>query len=360
MKCYWAEHHVSIDSEGKFRPCCTWRNMGDEPEVTTVEKYFESDFYKKLNKNLSDDLWPKGCEDCMEQESIKEYSMRTEKDDIYKVNPLWKDAEIKFGNLCNLGCVMCSPYNSSLIQDEYIKMKGQHELFNRTTDIKTNWFKDEDNLRSIARSLSNRNELHFSGGEPTVNNYLRIFLDELIKNNCNATLLIRTNANNWPSKMHELMKQFKTKISISIDAHGNENEYIRWPSKWDKTERNVSKILSLPNTQVKLNPTVAAYNVHLLPKLYDWAVDIGIQRYNFDSVYQPHIFAANNSEQWQKDIYKEFANNYKHPLGDDYNNEGPHKVINHVMKKGQGLQEAIDFLKILDYNRKTNYNVLGI
>ena len=29
------------------------------------------------------------------------------------------------------------------------------------------------------------------------------------------------------SKMHELMKQFKTKISISIDAHGKENEYIR-------------------------------------------------------------------------------------------------------------------------------------
>lgn len=360
MRCYWAENHVSIDSEGVFRPCCAWHSVGDEPEVTTVEQYYESDFYKKLNKDLSDDIWPKGCKDCMRQESLKDRSMRTEKNDIYELDLNWKDAEIKFGNLCNLGCVMCSPYNSSLLQDEYIKMKGQHKLFNRTIDIKNMWFQDEDNLRSIARSLSDRNELHFSGGEPTVNNYLRIFLDELIKCNSNATLLIRTNGNNWPSKMHELMKQFKTKISISIDAHGKENEYIRWPSKWDKTEKNVEKILSLPDTTVKLNPTVAAYNVHLLPKLYDWAVDIGIKRYNFDSVYQPYVFATNNSEQWQKDIFKTFVEEFKHPLGDDFNGEGPNKVVDHVMKEGEGLYGAIDFLKLLDSNRQTDYKVLGI
>ena len=154
--------------------------------------------------------------------------------------------------------------------------------------------------------------------------------------------------------------------SIPEESNGNYDPNNRGETRVfvshgpDKTERNVAKILSLPHTTVKLNPTVAAYNVHLLPKLYDWAVNIGIQRYNFDSVYQPYVFAANNSEQWQKDIYKDFANNYNHPLGNDFDNEGPHKVINHVMKEGKGLKEAIDFLKILDYNRKTSYEVLGI
>lgn len=349
MECYWAQQHVSIDSEGIFRPCCAWRSTGIEPVVSSIDDYYASDFYLNLNKDLANNIWPEGCEDCENHENNGIVSMRKESL-ANSQKYAYRDAEIKFGNLCNLACVMCSPYNSSLIQDEYIKMKGQHELFKRSVDIKNTWYKDEDNIRSIARALSDRDELQFSGGEPTVNNYLRIFLDELIKCNSNATLLIRTNANNWPSKMHELMTQFRTKINISIDAFGKANEYIRWPSSWNKTAKNVDKIISLPNTQIKLNPTVAAYNIHLLPELYEWAIGIGIERFNFDSVYQPKVFAANNSEQWQKEIYKDFCG--KTPF--------PNKVLKHVMKPGKGLSEAIDFLKILDYNRKTDYKVLGI
>lgn len=347
MECVWAKQHVSIDSEGIFRPCCTWISTGIEPVVSSIDDYYKSNFYKKINKDLDNNIWPKGCEDCKEHESIGRTSMRTES--IANPNEYFH-AEIKFGNLCNLGCVMCSPYNSSLIQDEYIKMKGQHELFDRSTNIKSTWYKDEETLRSFARELSNRDELHFSGGEPTVNNYLRIFLDELIKCNSKATLLIRTNANNWPSKMHELMKQFNTKISISIDAHGKANEYIRWPSSWNKTAKNVDKILSLPNTQVKLNPTVAAYNIHLLPKLHNWALTAGIEHFNYDSVYAPEIFAANNSETWQKEIYEEATKKYK-PM---------QKTLKQVLKQGNGLSKAIDFFKILDYNRQTDYKVLEL
>ncbi len=352
MECYWAKQHVSIDSEGVFRPCCTWRNIGDEPVVTKVEDYYQTDFYKKLNETLSKNIWPEGCEDCMEHESVGRVSMRTESN-LKAEKYAYLDAEIKFGNLCNLACVMCSPYNSSLIQDEYLKMHGQHHYFNkgRNFKIKNAWYQDEDSIRQIARSLSDRDELQFSGGEPTVNSYLKIFLDELIKCKSNTTLLVRTNANNWPTKMHELLKQFETKISISIDAYGKANEYIRWPSQWNKTERNVNKILSLPNSEIKLNPTVAAYNVHLLPELYEWALSTGIFRFNFDSVYTPKALAANNSENWQKEIYKEFCKKY---------HRYPQKVLNHVKKEGNGLNEAIDFLKVLDYNRGTNYKVLGI
>ena len=171
MKCYWAEQHVSIDSEGVFRPCCTWRNQGNEPSVTSIEDYYKSNFYKKLNDDLDKNVWPAGCEDCMEHEKLKKNSMRIERSVCYDDYNNYTDAEIKFGNLCNLGCVMCSPYNSSLIQDEYLKMQGQHKLFERVSNIKTSWFKNEEHLRSIAKSLSDRSELQFSGGEPTVNNY---------------------------------------------------------------------------------------------------------------------------------------------------------------------------------------------
>ena len=162
--------------------------------------------------------------------------------------------------------------------------------------------------------------------------------------------MIRTNANNWPKKLHELLCQFNTKISISIDAVGKKNEYIRWPSSWEKTQRNIDKINTLPNSTIKLNPTVACYNVHLMPELYEWAIQNNITSFNFDSVWSPEILAANNCEDWQKEIYAEAAEKYI-PL---------RKTLKHVMKEGNGISEAIDFFKILDYNRKTNYKILGI
>ena len=107
--------------------------------------------------------------------------------------------------------------------------------------------------------------------------------------------------------MHNLMTQFRTKINISIDAFGEANEYIRWPSSWNKTAKNVDKIISLPNTQIKLNPTVAAYNIRLLPELYEWAIGIGIERFNFDSVYQPKFLAQTIANNGKKKYTKTFV-----------------------------------------------------
>ena len=40
MECYWAQQHVSIDSEGIFRPCCAWRSTGIEPVVSSIDDYY--------------------------------------------------------------------------------------------------------------------------------------------------------------------------------------------------------------------------------------------------------------------------------------------------------------------------------
>ena len=368
MECYWAKHHISIESEGTFRPCCTWRKFESddpdmtgpylqEPNVTTVEDYYKSDFYNQLNDILDKDIWPAGCEDCREHETIGNDSMRITSNQHKLEYSKYTDAEIKFGNLCNLGCVMCSPYNSSLLADEYKKYKSQHKLFKRSFTVTNKWYENEDNIKAIANSLADRTEIHFSGGEPTVNNYLIIFLQELVKNEHKPLLKIRTNANNWPTKLHNLLEQFPTKISVSIDAIEEANGYIRWPSKWNKIQKNVDKMLSLPDTQLKLNPTVAAYNVHMMPDLHKWSLSQGIELYNFDSVWGPAIFAANNSEEWQKEIFKEYVESIGVTTA---KKTGMHNVLNHVLQQGKGLSEAIDFFKILDYNRGTDYKVLGI
>lgn len=353
MKCGWLYQHVSIDSYGKFRPCCGWRNTGNEDKVTTVDDYMLSDFRKSIMDTMHQDKWPAGCLDCQEDESLDNYSMRTHPATLGRYsNPLYTDAEVKFGNLCNLGCVMCAPDNSSLIEQEWKKLSGQHPIFSQTfTPASTvPWFTDKEKLQTIARELSTRNQIRFTGGEPTVNNYLIDFLEEVQKHNTDITIKLTTNGNNWPKKLHELLKKFKTVISVSIDAYGEKNEYIRWPSKWSKIEHNINRMQELPNTTLLCGTTVGSYNLHLIPELSEWVQKVGFHEHNLDTIFEPFHLRPQHASDQAKETYLEFAQKYL----------PAQRVIKNIQQPGEGMKQTIDFLKILDYNRKVNYKVLEL
>lgn len=349
LKCGWAYQHVSIDSTGVFRPCCGWRAVGNELPVDSVEKYLLSDFRKEIINTLNNNEWPKGCEDCRLDEEIDNQSLRTGAEKRYS-NTMYTDAEVKFGNLCNLACAMCSPYNSSLIEKEYLKLKGQHELFDRGFENKNAWYEDPEKLQQIARELSTRNQIRFTGGEPTVNNYLIDFLQEVQKYNTDIIIKLTTNGNNWPSKLNDILCNFKkVSISVSIDAYGEKNEYIRWPSKWSKIEKNIDSMLSLPGSSVECGTTIASYNVHLIEELAGWVLNKGL-KHNIDPVWTPEIFRPCNTTPENKNAFITFAKQYK----------PAERVLKNVLADGTGLDSTKDFLSILDTNRKTNHKILQI
>jgi sulfatase maturation enzyme AslB (radical SAM superfamily) len=78
-----------------------------------------------------------------------------------------------------------------------------------------------------------------------------------------------------PEKVLRLWKSFKqVKILASIDAVGDLNYYIRYPTKWDDVEKNLRFIDEHHEeyniTECMLSTTVQALNVLQLPKLYDY------------------------------------------------------------------------------------------
>ena len=349
MKCDLVERHISIDSEGVFRPCATWRIVGNEPEVTTISDYLNSDFRKDIIDKLDNNTWPKGCEDCKLDEELGNESLRLMYTERYE-DPLFTDAEIKFGNMCNLACAMCSPYNSSLIEKEHTKLKGKHYLFDRKFESRNVWYQDPDKLKEVARELSTTRLIKFAGGEPTVNNYLIDFLNELKKYTTDITIKLTTNGNNWPKKLHELLSEFeRVVISVSIDAYGEKNNYIRWPSNWNKVEKNVDSMISLSNSTVACGTTIASYNVHLMEELANWVQSKGLY-HNIDPVWAPEIMQPCNTTQEIKNRFEEFSKTY----------EPAQRVLKNVLSPGIGIQETIDFLSILDYNRNIDYRVLEL
>lgn len=355
MKCGWLSNHTSIDSTGRVRPCCTWRNTGNEPLVSdNFDNYRQSDFVKKIKNQLNLNSWPEGCEDCRLDEEANIPSMRTRGHIDYKKNP-GKDAEIKFGNLCNLKCAMCSPYNSSLIAKEYEDMKSKgmsHQLIERKVPDINFWYEDESLLTKVAKQMNEMSLIKFSGGEPTINSYLSDFLRQI--DNKQTQIQITTNGNNWPEKLHnEVLKFSDIKITLSLDGYGGVNEYIRYPSSWRKIQKNIEKMKEICNSatgRLVMNSTVASYNVHRLGELCDWASTMNFWEWQFHTVYNPNIFHPSNASDKMKDKFFQDMKKYKQL-----------KVLEpNVTKKGVGLKGTKEYLGLLDKQRGTDISVLEL
>lgn len=354
MECKWFERHISLDSMGTVRPCCAWRPTGNEPKITNdLDDYYLSNFYKNTYKDLKNDIWPIGCEDCRLEEESGQTSMRQESEHTYR-DENYTDAEVKFGNLCNLACAMCGPTNSSLIDTEYKAMRDsglEHRLIARTAPESNKWYENKYTLERTAEFLSTRKQIRFTGGEPTVNTYLQDFLEALSKYNTNITIQITTNGNNWPSRLNEVLDRFKKKkVSLSIDAVGNQNDYIRYPSKWYKIENTLEKIQGLNNVTTLVGTTVGCYNLHLQSTLADWVLERGIDTHMYNPVWGPEILQPRHATSEYKKCFENLCINY----------EPARKILPTVMKDGDGMDQAKEYFALLDKHRGTDMRILKI
>jgi sulfatase maturation enzyme AslB (radical SAM superfamily) len=67
----------------------------------------------------------------------------------------------------------------------------------------------------------------------------------------NIDLQIISNLTNLNEKFLAILPYFKSvRFSISVDAYGTANDYIRWPSKFHSIENNISKILGIDSIKV--------------------------------------------------------------------------------------------------------------
>ena len=96
------------------------------------------------------------------------------------------------------------------------------------------------------------------------------------------------------SDWKKIFKKFKkVEIMMSLDGHGPDNEYIRFPSKWTDIEQNVDVITKLPNAKTYVNCTISNLNFLLLPRLIDWCKERNIF-FHWNVVNRPVEFCYTN------------------------------------------------------------------
>ena len=76
-------------------------------------------------------------------------------------------------------------------------------------------------------------QLYFAGGESTVIEEHYTLLEEVVKRGYAKQIELRYNSNGveMPQRLFDLWDEFKrVRFHYSIDAHGKQNDYIRYPS----------------------------------------------------------------------------------------------------------------------------------
>ena len=191
-----------------------------------------------------------GCDKCYANEKNNATSMRLAYN-IYDDTPS-KDlptmVDLDFSNLCNLKCIMCNPARSS----EWAKDRGDPN--NGVKSISSDLI---DDLVSISDHIQN---MTIQGGEPSVMKEYEYYFECLDKKNIlgNIDLQVITNATNVNTKFYKLIEKFKSvRLSVSVDAFGKANNYIRWPSNFEQIEKNLIKMRELRNSvKVEINNTL--------------------------------------------------------------------------------------------------------
>ena len=295
--------HLATNASGNIRPCCNskpGKNFIKNPETGlpykfgkfSLEEIWNSPDYVELRRALLNGERPEMCERCWKEEDTGIESLRqawmhrwiedTEYTEV--AEPDIRYADIRMGNMCNLKCRMCNPYASNQWLDEWSLIADPlpEDEQKRLSGESWPWYRYqqfEDNIDAILPTIE---EIYMTGGEPTIIKEHEFILDKVIESGRAKKVKIKYNTNltNIPGYLLEKWKNFKAiKCNVSIDAVGDLDRYIRYPSNWDKIEENFLKVRQLDNVVNEIHCTVQMYNITRLHEFLDWAEPFGHKIY---------------------------------------------------------------------------------
>jgi sulfatase maturation enzyme AslB (radical SAM superfamily) len=295
------DHTIGLVKNNNGKPA----NFGKESPLSA----WNNEYMKSVRKTMLDGKIPASCKKCFAEESKGIASKRiwesyTWMNDGVNVEQLVKETkddgtipdnlvylDLRLGHTCNLKCVMCSPHDSSLWVKDYYKLKkltDEQEILNQFSwnrkDFNNFWHENPEFWREMYKQIPNLKQVYFAGGEPLMIKEHKMFIEEILRQGYQDNILLRYNSNGLlvDDEIIELWKKFKkVKFAVSLDAYGDKNFYIRYPSEWETIEKNLWKLDNTPeNIQTSIATAIQILNIKHLPDFIKWKVKSKFKKLN--------------------------------------------------------------------------------
>jgi len=299
------DHEIGLVKNETGRPA----NFGRETPMSA----WNNEYMKDVRLTMLEGKIPASCAKCHKEEfngvaskriwetgtwvedgiDLPELIKQTEEDGTVPETLVYLD--LRLGHTCNLKCIMCSPHDSSMWVADHKKVypifqaKELKEQMAWNSDTFDNyWYENPDFWKEMYAQIPNLKQVYFAGGEPLLIKEHKLFLEEIIRQGYADKILVRYNTNGLlvNDEIIELWKKFKkVKVGFSIDAVGDRNYYIRYPSDWAIIERNLHKLDSTPdNIQVSIATAIQILNIKHLPELAKWKIQQNFKKVNFENI----------------------------------------------------------------------------
>ena len=412
--------HLATRPNGDVRVCCTANASGagktDEKEAGlvkedgvamnlrdhTIEEVFNSSHMRRTRLQMIAGEIPTSCTKCFNEEAkgirskrqwettewaqrldLQKLVKQTKADGTAPVNIPYFD--LRLGNLCQLKCVMCSPHDSSswikewklqypqYKNEDLVKDQGWNDQYDYT------WYKKGSFIESMKDQAKHIQELYFAGGEPLLipENYK--ILEFLVEEGLARQVNLRYNSNGLelPDKLFKLWDHFKeVRFNFSIDAYGERNDYIRYPSKWSDVEANLKRLdqNTKDNTVINIACAVQLLNAGYIDELAEWKMDQGFSKINPSMfgggiigthlVYLPSYLNVQvlpkQAKDWIKNKVETFIDRQKFNLEFNQHPYGAqrwHGLIKYMMQEdwSHKLPALQEYLQVTDERRGTDF-----
>lgn len=372
----------------------------DPLTVSTFDSFHNTPRKIKHREMMRQGVWPgEGCEYCKNIEDVGGTSDRmfqlenmTHKvpEELYidpntdVVNPTL--LEVYFSNLCNMACLYCGSYFSSVWEAEN-KKYGEFihktiRLQNTVTTTKIEYQRLLDKLfQWLEKNYQSLQVFQVLGGEPFYQ------IDEL--NRCldffdthpnpNMAFSMVSNLKVAPARFKEIIDRLlklkeESKISSlnitgSIDSWGKPAEYVRYGLDLDEFASNIEYMLDKPII-VCLNSAINSLEIKTMPALIEKINYWNSFRSNYEQIYY-NFMTVQPHHTLRPDIFSEdfFAKDFENiislfPENNDYQRLSKDHMIGIAKQIASTprVEEKIETLKIyldeIDRRRNTNWKEL--
>ena len=290
--------------DGLIQSCC-WEQVEKRTDTVNgvdnhidqsesdIMRFWSGPIMKKMRHQFMNNEWPESCDGCKKIEEAGKPSPRQDwtwawnmLDNSIEGKPNTSYIDADYGNsthkplyfdyrpdnICNLGCAMCSPAASSILEKmvkENPKLDKHHVLKNNVNYEKLG---DEDSIIETALGPHTR-RMKLNGGEPTISARIKSIYEKCIANDWakNIELQFTTNFTNTNKTFTDILPHFKfINMSASLDGCGDTYNYTRHPAKWTPVTNNVLKVVTSDKLKAFNIGTNLVWSVTTAFTIRDW------------------------------------------------------------------------------------------
>ena len=286
--------------------------------------------------------------------------------------------DIRFGNLCNQKCIMCSPIYSKLWYEEYTEYYKTNLFGSGTNNKKISlikndngqwqqpkemeWYEDPRWWPKFKEMMPHLKHIYVTGGEPMIVPSHDTMLDILIENDFakNIVLEYDTNLTVINTKLFQRWKHFnKVLIRVSMDAIKEKYNLIRFGGSWEKFVENIEKLKRYEaesNGRIKVQAITSCFQISTALNIVEseeWCNSMGLPfhiRFLDGPDKHATISLPISAKQELIDFYSKH-NTEKSKLIVNYLTEHLHSTRGSIDE----IHSFINFMDFLDNSRSTNW-----